>query len=84
VRAEVERRAPRTLDGRPIDPNTMKPIDGKPDFGHKPGHEYWREAEKAKAKGWTQEQFNDHMNNPDFYQLEDLSSNRSRRFERPR
>lgn len=62
----------------------MKPIDGKPHLGHKPGHEYWREAEKASAQGLTQKEFNDRMNNPDLYQLEDPRSNRSHRFEMPR
>jgi len=84
VRDEVMRRAPKTLDGRPIDPNTRKPIDGKPELGHKPGHEFWREAEKAKRQGLSQKEFNDRMNNPDLYQLEDPSSNRSHRFEQPR
>jgi hypothetical protein len=84
VRAEVEARAPRAPDGRPIDPNTLQPIDGTPDFGHKAGHEFWREKAKAKADGLTQAQFNDRMNNPDFYQLEDPSSNRSHRFEKPK
>ncbi len=84
VREEVEARAPRTADGRPIDPNTGQPIDGTPDFGHKSGNEFWREKQKAEAQGLTQKQFNDRMNNPDLYQLEDPSSNRSHRYERPR
>lgn len=83
VRDEVDKRAPRTADGRPIDPNTQQPIDGKPDLGHTPGHEFWREAQQAEAEGLTQEQFNDRMNNPDYYQLEDPSSNRSHQFEQP-
>lgn len=83
VRAEVEARAPRTADGRPIDPNTGQPIDGTPDFGHKPGNEFWREKQAAEAEGLTQEQFNDRMNDPDKYQLEDPSSNRSHRYEQP-
>ena len=84
VRTEVEARAPRTPDGKPIDPNTGKPIEGKPDLGHKPGHEYWREKEKAKAEGLSQKEFNDRMNNPDKYQLEDPSSNRSHQYEQPK
>jgi RHS repeat-associated protein len=81
VRAEVENRAPRAQDGRPIDPNTQKPIDGKPDLGHKPGSEHRTEKAKAESQGMTQAQFNDKMNNPDKFQLEDPSSNRSHRFE---
>jgi hypothetical protein len=83
VRREVEDAAPRTADGRPIDPNTGAPIDGTPDLGHKPGHEFWREKEAAEAEGLTQEDFNDRMNDPDKYQLEDPSSNRSHRYEQP-
>lgn len=81
VRAEVEKRAPRTEDGRAIDPNTQRPIDGKPDLGHKTGNEHRSEKAKAESQGLTQKQFNDRMNNPDKYQLEDPSSNRSHRFE---
>jgi RHS repeat-associated protein len=84
VRAEVEARAPRTADGRFIDPNTGEPINGTPDLGHRPGHEFWREQARAQERGWTQQQFNDYMNNPDFYQLENPSTNRSHRFEQPR
>ncbi len=84
VRAEVEARAPRTADGTPIDPNTRQPISGRPDLGHKRGREFWREKAKAEAEGLTQAEFNERMNNPDLYQLEDPISNRSHRYERPR
>jgi HNH/ENDO VII superfamily nuclease with conserved GHE residues len=81
VRAEVEARAAKTADGKFIDPNTGEPIEGKYDLGHKPGHEFRTEKAKAEAQGLTQEQFNDRMNNPDLYQIESPSSNRSHRFE---
>jgi RHS repeat-associated protein len=84
VRKEVEARAPRDLLGRPLDPNTGLPIEGKPDLGHKPGHEFWREKAKAEAEGLTQKQFNDRMNNPDLYQLENPKTNRSHRYEKKR
>ncbi|MDZ7617443.1 MAG: RHS repeat-associated core domain-containing protein [Patescibacteria group bacterium] len=84
VREKVEARAPRAPDGRPIDPNTLQPIDGTPDLGHKPGHEFWREKARAEAEELLQKQFNDRMNDPDLYQLEDPSSNRSHRYETPR
>jgi hypothetical protein len=83
VRADVEAAAPRTTDGRPIDPNTGQPIDGTPDLGHKPGNEFWREKQSAETEGLTQQQFNDRMNDPDKYQLEDPSSNRSHKYEQP-
>jgi RHS repeat-associated protein len=81
VRKAVADAAPRTSDGRPIDPNTLKPIDGKPDLGHKPGNEFWREKQKSQGKGDTQKQFNDRMNDPSLYQLEDPASNRSHAYE---
>ena len=81
VRAEVERRAARTADGRFIDPNTGQPISGRYDLGHKPGHEFHREKARAEAEGLTQAEFNERMNNPDLYQIEAPSSNRSRRYE---
>ena len=83
VRAEVEWRARRAADGRPLDLNTSDPIVGKPDLGHIFGREYRRELAKAEAEGLTQSQFNDRMNNPDLYQLEDPASNRSHCFEKP-
>lgn len=78
---EIYARSPKDKQGRYLDPNTGKPIDGKPDIGHKPGHEHWREAKKAFDEGLTQKEFNDRMNNPDYYQLEDPSNNRSHKFE---
>jgi hypothetical protein len=44
-------------------------------------HEYWREAAQAQQDGLTQQQFNDRMNNPDYYQIESPSSNRGHRYE---
>lgn len=81
TRAAIEAAAPRDAKGRPIDPNTLKPIDGKPDVGHKTGNEYRREKAKAEADGLSQSQFNDRMNDPSKYQLEDPSSNRSHKHE---
>ena len=83
TRQQVEDNAPRTPDGRPIDPNTGSPIDGKPDMGHKPGREFRKEKANAEAQGMSQKEFNDQQNDPDIYQLEDPSSNRSHRFEEP-
>jgi hypothetical protein len=81
VRAEVERRAPRDASGKAIAPNTGAPIEGKPDLGHKPGHEFRRERAAAEAQGLPQKTFNDRMNDPDIYQLESQSSNRGRKYE---
>ncbi|QHI74021.1 HNH/endo VII family nuclease [Aminipila terrae] len=81
---EVEANAPKTADGRFIDPNTGMPIEGKYDLGHKPGNEFWREKAKAQSEGLTQKEFNDRMNNPDYYQIEDPISNRSHKYEMPK
>lgn len=81
TRAEVEARAPPDASGRPLDPNTGRPIDGRPDLGHKPGSEFRREKARAEAEGLTQREFNDRMNNPDLYRLENPSTNRSRVYE---
>jgi hypothetical protein len=83
VDAEIERAAPRAADGRAIDPNLRVPIDGKPHRGHVRGHEFRREKAKAEAEGLAQREFNDRMNNPDLYQLEDPKSNMSHRYEKP-
>jgi hypothetical protein len=64
-----------------LDPNTGRPIKGTPDVGHKRGHEFRKEKARGEAEGMTQKEFNDRMNNPDLYQLEDRSSNRSHRYE---
>ena len=83
VRAEVERRAEKNENGQFLDANTGKPIEGQYDLGHKAGHEHWREAEKAEQEGLSQEEFNDRMNNPDLYQIEDPHENRSHAHEMP-
>lgn len=84
VRTAVEQRTPKNEKGQYLDANTGKAIEGQYDLGHKFGHEYWREAEKAEKEGLTQEQFNDKMNNPDYYQIEDPHENRSHVHEMPR
>lgn len=77
VREEVERRAPKNEEGQFLDANTRQPIEGQYDLGHIPGHEHRREVQKAEEEGLAQEEFNDRMNNPDLYQVEDPSENRS-------
>ena len=81
VREAVEKVTKRTPDGRPIDPNLGTPIDGKPDLGHKTGEEFRTHKQQAENAGLTQPEFNNKMNNPDIYQLEDPASNRSHMFE---
>lgn len=81
VREEVERRAEKNEQGQFLDANTHEPIEGKYDLGHKYGHENAREIAKAEQENLTQEEFNDRMNDPDLYQIEDPSSNRSHKYE---
>lgn len=84
VKNQVLDAAPKTKAGYFIDPNTgqpVPPVKGSYHVGHKPGFE-WRCIESmAKRKGWTMGQLREFVNNPDLYQIEDPSSNMSRRFE---
>ncbi len=80
----VEERAEKNEKGQFLDANTHEPIEGTYDLGHKAGHEHWREVERAEQEGLTQEEFNDRMNNPDYYQIEDPHENRSHAHEIPR
>jgi hypothetical protein len=81
VREEVESRTQKNENGQFLDANTGQPIEGKYDLGHKAGHEYRTSLSEAEEQGLTQAEFNDLQNNPDIYQIEDPSSNRSRVFE---
>lgn len=81
---EVKDNAPKNEKGQFLDANTGKPIERKINIGHRYGHEYWREAEKAEKEGLTQKEFNDRMNNPKILQIEDEHSNKSHEFEMPK
>ena len=84
TKTAIQSAAPKTKDGRFIDPNTLKVIDGKFHYGHKYGHEHRRLKVEAESRGMTQKEFNDHINqNPRFFQIEDPGSNMSRKFEKP-
>jgi hypothetical protein len=66
-----------------LDANTEEIIEGDYQLGHKPGYEYSKYEKWAEERGMTQEEFNDMMNNPDIYQIEDPISNMSHQFEAP-
>ena len=94
TRIAIEAKA-RTRGGRFTDANTGLPIKGgkrrpysraKGEYhlGHKPGHEHWRLVEKAEAMGMKQKEFNDFVNNPKFFQIEDPHENMSHKHEKPR
>jgi hypothetical protein len=51
------------------------------ELGHRPGNEFAYERNMAESKGWSQEQFNNHMNNPDYYAWQDIHENRSHMYE---
>ena len=53
------------------------------ELGHTTGNEYWYWRNWAESQGMTQSQFNEFMNNPDFYRWQDIISNRSHIYEDP-
>ncbi len=82
LRKEIMSNALRTAEGKFIDPNTKKPIEGAFQFGHTYGNEHRRLVERALARGMTQKEFNDWVNNhPEWFQIEDPVSNMSHEFE---
>lgn len=59
-------------------------IDGKIDIGHAYGWEHRRLSLAAKELKLTQKEFNDYVNaRPEKFRLENMSSNRSHRYEKP-
>jgi hypothetical protein len=86
TKRDIQAAAPKTPDGDYIDPNTGQVIskEGPFDYGHKPGYEWWRTRDRARAEGWTREQVIEFENDPSHYEIEDLSSNRSHEYEAPR
>lgn len=82
TRNEILGKAPRTTDGRYIDPNTRKPIEfGHEEIGHKPGHEWRCIQQRARTDEWSRTDLIEKVNNPSLYQVEDSSSNRSHQYE---
>lgn len=83
TKAKIRDAAPKTKDGDFIDPNTgtRVPQEGPFHYGHKPGHEWRCIKEKAARLGWTAQELDDYVNNPDLYQIEDPASNMSHRHE---
>ena len=57
-----------------VDPSNVE-------LGHTTGNEFAYYRDWAESQGMTQQQFNDFMNNPDFYAWQDIYSNRSHKFE---
>ena len=57
-----------------VDPSNVE-------LGHRKGDEFAYYRDWAESQGMTQQQFNDYMNNPEFYAWQDIYSNRSHKFE---
>ena len=57
-----------------VDPSNVE-------LGHTTGNEFAYYRDWAESQGMTQQQFNDYMNNPEFYAWQDIYSNRSHKFE---
>ena len=69
-------------DGQLWDKIGEKYVDpGNVELGHVPGNEFAFERDVAESLGWSQQQFNDHMNNPEFYAWQNIHDNRSHAFE---
>jgi hypothetical protein len=84
TREVIDDAAPKTLDGKFIDENTGKVLEGKFHYGHRYGHENRRILREAESKGLTQSQLNDMVNShPEWFQIEDPKSNMSHKFEKP-
>jgi hypothetical protein len=74
--------APKTKDGRFIDPNTFKPIEkGEEVFGHKTGQEWSKYKKDPANKNKTRKEVIEDQNDPNKYQIEDRKSNASHKFE---
>jgi RHS repeat-associated protein len=82
TKEQVKQNQPKNDKGELLDPNTGEVLDPKKmDLGHKPGQEWHRRKEMHKAKGSTRKEVIEEENNPDLYQYENRSNNRSREYE---
>ena len=83
VKQKIQDNQPRNDKGQMIDPNTNLPLDPKKtDIGHIPGEEWKKRKKMHQDKGSTRKDVIIKENNPDLYQLEDRSSNRSHKHEK--
>jgi RHS repeat-associated protein len=80
---KVKENQPKNDKGEMLDPNTGQPLDPKrTDLGHKPGEE-WKTRKKAhKENNSTRKEVIEAENNPDLYQYEDRTNNRSHKYEK--
>ena len=79
---KIKENQPRDENGEMVDPNDKKPLKGdKVDVGHKPGNEWRTRKQMHIDKGSTRKEVIEEENNPELYQLERQSNNRSHKFE---
>ncbi|MFE7355012.1 HNH/ENDO VII family nuclease, partial [Streptomyces sp. NPDC057543] len=86
TKVAIKASATKTPNGKYyIDPNigVLIPVGGPFHYGHKPGYEYWRSRDRAKAEEWTREEFIKYENIPSHYWIEDPDSNMSHEHEAP-
>lgn len=77
-------------DGKVVDSNTGEELfwdktrsrNGQWDMGHREGEEYWRLKERYMKGYISKEEFLSRYRDPDNYQPESPSANRSRQFQR--
>jgi RHS repeat-associated protein len=78
----IKNNAPKTKDGRFIDPNTGKPIEkGQEVYGHKTGQEWSKYKKASENKDKSRKEVIKDQNNPNIYQIEDKKSNASHKYE---
>jgi RHS repeat-associated protein len=78
----IQDAAPKTKDGKFIDPNTGKPIEkGQEVFGHKTGQEWSKYKKDPANQGKTRKEVIKDQNDPKKYQIEDRKSNASHKYE---
>ena len=82
TKEQIKDAAPKTKDGRYIDPNTGKPIEkGQEVFGHRKGKEWHRYKKDPANQSKTRKEVIKDQNDPKKYQIEDRKSNASHKYE---
>ena len=78
----IRRMAPKTEDGRFLEPNLKTPIErGQEVWGHKSGHEWSKYQHDPSNANKTRKQVIEEQNNPNIYQIEDKRANASHKYE---
>ncbi|EUA49116.1 hypothetical protein E3G44_004364 [Mycobacteroides abscessus] len=77
---------PKTADGKYfIDSNGFRyPVESKWQYGHKYGEEFATWQQRAHSEHWTRQRWNDEMNNPALYEIQDQPGNSAHIYEKTR